>query len=210
MKINIKTRTVSALMSFLLISSCVLSGCSSDDSSSGSSSGDENTFHVVTYANLSDENFTTDLAQKLSENTESVSEKSIQINGKNVIAGNEESDPTYALGGVMELSKLMINKEIDILIAPKSELETNANQDSFMKLDELFDAEELETLGVNTLSFENAAGESGVYAVDLSSNSEITSAMNSTDVGAAVMVNTNDTELAKDILTSLIELYPQN
>lgn len=210
MKINIKTQTVSALMSFLLISSCVLSGCSSDNSSSGSSSGDENTFHVVTYANLSDENFTTDLAQKLSENTESVSEKSIQINGKNVIAGNEESDPTYALGGVMELSKLMINKEIDILIAPKSELETNANQDSFMKLDELFDAEELETLGVNTLSFENAAGESGVYAVDLSSNSEITSAMNSTDVGAAVMVNTNDTELAKDILTSLIELYPQN
>ncbi len=205
---NIKTRTTAALMSFLLISSSLLSGCSSSDSSSENSDG-ENIFHVVTYANITDENFADTITKNLTENTVSLnqSQPKAVINVENVLMGDSSSDPTTAMGGVLKLSTMIIDKEIDILITSHDQLESNTDQDGFISLDELYTQEELDSMGVETLSFENSSGESGVYAVDLSESEELKAALNEENVGAGIIVNTPDTELSKDIFTTLIEMY---
>lgn len=124
--------------------------------------------------------------------------------------GSEAIDPMTYGAGAMALSAMFAAGEVDVLICDLDEAARYARSGYFFDPAEVFTGEELEPYQEKLLSFEMVdeygvpTGEkTPVCGIDLSDKEDLLLAMGTEHFGIFILVNTEDLELAKDVVLEI-------
>ena len=127
--------------------------------------------------------------------------------------GLTQEDQITGAAGQTKFTALIAAQEIDVAICTLDTAEIQARNESFMPLDQIFTAEELEQLGDRQLSFELTELKDGeevptgqntpAGGVALTADDELAAIFGDQPIGVFVADNSPNAELAKEVMRQL-------
>lgn len=127
--------------------------------------------------------------------------------------GLTQEDQITGAAGQTKFTALIAAQEIDVAICTLDTAEIQARNESFMPLDQIFTAEELEQLGDRQLSFELTELKDGeevptgqntpACGVALTADDELAAIFGNQPIGVFVADNSPNAELAKEVMRQL-------
>lgn len=127
--------------------------------------------------------------------------------------GLTQEDQITGAAGQTKFTALIAAQEIDVAICTLDTAEIQARNESFMPLDQIFTAEELEQLGDRQLSFELTELKDGeevptgqntpACGVALTADDELAAIFGDQPIGVFVADNSPNAELAKEVMRQL-------
>lgn len=203
-----RNRIVSlALVLVLLVA--VLTGCSSKNDTSQAAS-----MHVVVAAPFAVEDHANALRDALVSADPSLNTEDKPLAVSAVATGDTEKDPMGAMAGMTQLSARMMSNELELLLCDADNARRHGdNGETYVPLNELFTEAEIAELGIVPATIpllndaSNFTGEqSAPCGVDLSNCESLVQMLGIPDLGAYVIIDSQNLENANVVIKALLSM----
>lgn len=203
-----RTRLVSlALVLVLLVAA--LAGCSSKEETSQATS-----LHIVIAAPFATEDQANALHDALSTALPGLNSEETSLTVSAVATGDTEKDPMGAMAGMTQLSARMMSNELELLLCDADNARRHGdNGETYVPLNELFTEAEIAELDIVPATIPllddnaNYTGEqSAPCGVDLSTNETLVQMFGIPDLGACVIIDSQNLDNAKTVIKALLTM----
>lgn len=132
-----------------------------------------------------------------------------------LMLGGQDGDPQRRMASQQKLTAMIVAKELDIIIANVDSMKSEfAKQGILLNLDDIYTEEEIKAMGYEPIrgkvdddvaDGDEELKEEHMYAVDITSNSELNNLVFGDDLGIGIAINSEKPEAAKKVLDYLLK-----